>query len=99
MDGTGIDWSNITSTGALIMTLLYGITKAIPNMIQAFQDEQAELRKDHRKAMELTNERSERIALSGHETVGKLSESVGRVADEVATLREHAVNNPCRATE
>jgi hypothetical protein len=84
------DWSNITSNGALIITLIYGITKAIPGMIQSFRDEQAELRADHRIAMEKANERSERLAKSGHEVVNNLSESVGRVADEVQTLRQQS---------
>lgn len=85
------DWSNITSNGALIITLIYGITKAIPGMIQSFRDEQAELRADHRRAMETANERSERLAKSGHEAVNGLSESVGRVADEVQQLRETSI--------
>lgn len=99
MDVAGIDWTNLTSNGALIVTLVYGITKAIPGMIQAFREEQADLRADHRHEMEKANERSERLALSGHTSVGKLSDSVKRVADEVATLREHTISNPCRAKE
>jgi hypothetical protein len=95
----GFDWSNITSNGALIITLIFGITKSIPNMIQSFRDEQQELRTDHRKAMNAANERSERMVESGHAVVGQLSATVGRVADEVQALREHTVANPCKASD
>lgn len=96
MEPNAINWTDLTSNGAVIAALLYGITKGIPNMIQAFRDEQSALRDDHREDMTAAHDRSARLASSGHDAVKQLSESVDQVSQNVVQLREHIAQIPCR---
>ena len=97
-------WSNLTALGALIVCMVWGVTRGIPGMLQKFVEESEkqrdtfsqdldQQRNDFRDELKEYREHSRVLAESGHAAVQKLAGSINDLRTDLKAVQgsEHSV--------
>ncbi len=71
-------WANMTATGALIILLIYLVTRALPAMIKAFTEATKEQRDDFRDEMRLEREENSVLQRELHAEIRNLATEVSK---------------------
>ena len=69
-------WANLTAVGALIVVVLYLITKGLPSMLEKFAAILQEQRNDYREEMRLHREETSALVKDGHVAIDKLATNI-----------------------
>lgn len=83
METAGVDWTNLSALGALIICMVWGITRGLPNLVQSFREELAGQRSDFREELKEHRDQSRVLAESGHDAVRTLSGAINNHAAEL----------------
>ena len=95
-------WANLSASGAVILCLVWGITKGLPHLIQQFREDSAQQRAEFKEELqeqrssfqeELRSHRDQSRALaeSGHQAVNNLAEAFNGLKTELQ--KEYATNS------